>query len=87
MLTISSIIGWIVFGIIVGLIARMLMPGKQPMGWIATMILGIVGSFAGGFITSMVTGRENQPANWIMSIVGALIVLFIAGMASSRKAV
>ena len=75
-----AIIGWIFFGLIVGLIARMLYPGRQPMGFIATMVLGIVGSLVGGAI-SYAFGHDPQDglfqgSGWIMSIIGALIVVW-----------
>lgn len=85
MSTLSAIVVWIFFGIFVGLIARMVMPGEQKMGWLATMVLGIVGSFAGGFITYLIQGGEPmQPANMLMSVLGAIIVLFLSA-ASSKK--
>ena len=77
---IAGVVSWIVFGLIVGAIARLLMPGKQNMGWVMTIILGIVGSFAGGALASVLFAPTEglvQPGGWIMSIVGALIVLFI----------
>lgn len=80
MFSITSIISWIVFGLIIGVIARFLMPGQQPLGWVKTIGLGIVGSFLGGSIGSLLTsGSENlvQPGGWIMSIVGAVLTLFI----------
>ncbi|MCA9115822.1 MAG: GlsB/YeaQ/YmgE family stress response membrane protein [Planctomycetaceae bacterium] len=75
-----NIIGWIVFGLVVGAIARFLLPGRQSMGWIATMILGVIGSFAGGTIGSLLFGDGGsgiQPGSWISSILGALLVLFL----------
>jgi uncharacterized membrane protein YeaQ/YmgE (transglycosylase-associated protein family) len=83
-----NILGWIVFGLIAGAIARLLMPGRQPMGIILTIVLGIVGSFLGGVIGNAFHGvplTEPAPAGWIGSIVGALIVLFIFGMVSNRR--
>ncbi len=77
---ITSIIGWIIFGLIAGAIARLLVPGRQPMGLLMTMFLGIVGSFAGGLIAWVFTGGPEQgfqPSGWIMSILGAIIVLSI----------
>jgi uncharacterized membrane protein YeaQ/YmgE (transglycosylase-associated protein family) len=74
------IASFLLFGLVVGLIARFLLPGSQPMGWIMTIVLGVVGSFVGGFITSLVLGHESlgvRAAGWIMSVVGAMIVLFI----------
>ena len=89
MATLGTIISWIVFGLVIGLIARMLYPGRQSMGFIATMILGIVGSLVGGFI-SWAAGFHPEEgafrgAGWIMSIVGALIVVWLGLFASSRN--
>lgn len=84
-LTLTSMIGWCVFGLFIGAIARFLFPGRQNMSLLLTMVLGIVGSFAGGFISSLVFGNADNltnPAGWIMSIVGALIVLFAYGKLS-----
>jgi len=72
-----------IVGIVVGLIARFIMPGEQHMGLIMTGFLGIVGSFVGGFIGRLFSkpaeGAPFHPAGIIMSIVGALIVLFVWG--------
>jgi uncharacterized membrane protein YeaQ/YmgE (transglycosylase-associated protein family) len=87
-LSLMDIIGWCVFGLIVGAIARFLMPGRQSMGWLLTIGLGIVGSFAGGFISSLLFKSSDSlmnPAGWIMSIVGALIVLFVYGKISRAR--
>ena len=76
---VTSVISWLVFGLIVGAVARLLLPGRQGMGWIMTIILGIVGSFAGGALSSVVFPSAEgfvQPSGWIMSILGAVIVLF-----------
>jgi uncharacterized membrane protein YeaQ/YmgE (transglycosylase-associated protein family) len=75
-----SILLFLVFGLIVGLIARALLPGDQRMGWIATTILGVIGSLLGGFVSQLLfAGRLGEPvaAGWIGSIIGALIVLAI----------
>ena len=87
--TLGTIISWAVFGLVIGLIARMLYPGHQPLGFFGTMILGIVGSFIGGFIAWMFGFRPDDGAfsgsGWIMSIVGALIVVWIGLFAGSRS--
>ena len=78
-MSISGIISWIFFGLIVGAIARYVMPGRQAMSILMTIVLGIIGSFAGGALSTLIFGGSNtyvQPGGWIMSIVGALIVLF-----------
>ena len=88
-LSLMGIISWCVFGLVIGAIARFLMPGRQNMGLFLTMVLGIVGSFAGGFLSSLIFGGSDNlvnPAGWIMSIVGALIVLFIYGKIGKGKA-
>lgn len=70
-----------IVGIIIGLIARFIMPGAQHMGLIMTGILGIIGSFVGGFIARLFSkppeGAPIHPAGIIMSIIGAIVVLFI----------
>lgn len=76
--TISAIIAWTFFGLVAGLLGRLLVPGRQPMGWVTTIVLGIIGSFAGGFITYLVRGGElGQPAGLVMSIIGAVVVLVL----------
>jgi len=74
-----GIIGWIVIGLIAGVVARWLMPGPDPMGWLGTIVLGIVGSLVGGTILNVLTGGglELSAAGILGSILGALLVLFI----------
>ena len=83
-----TILTWALFGLIVGAIARLLYPGRQSMGMLATMILGIVGSLVGGFISWMFgfdpADGPFQGAGWIMSIVGAIIVVWLSLFAASR---
>jgi uncharacterized membrane protein YeaQ/YmgE (transglycosylase-associated protein family) len=77
-----SILLFAVFGLVVGLIARLLMPGRQRMGLLATMLLGMLGSFAGGFLTALITNTrvlDFNTAGILGSIVGAVVVLFVAG--------
>jgi uncharacterized membrane protein YeaQ/YmgE (transglycosylase-associated protein family) len=73
-----GIIGWIVIGLIAGAIARWIMPGPDPMGWLGTIVLGIVGSLVGGTILNLLFGGglELSAAGILGSILGALIVLF-----------
>jgi len=80
-----AILVWAAFGLIIGAIARLLIPGRQPIGILATILLGIVGSLVGGFLAWLfVGGSPLQPSGWILSIIGAVIVLWIA-VASSRR--
>ena len=79
------IIWFILFGLVVGVIARFLKPGRQPMGFIMTALIGIAGSFVGGFLGSLIRGEggrfdASEPAGWIGSILGALLLLFLYGM-------
>ena len=71
-----DILLWIVFGLVVGLVARLIMPGTDPGGIILTMVLGIVGALLGGWL-GRVFGlyREGEAAGFIMAVVGAVIVL------------
>jgi uncharacterized membrane protein YeaQ/YmgE (transglycosylase-associated protein family) len=82
------ILGWIVFGFVVGIVARFLMPGPQPMGLIMTTILGVVGSFVGGTISNAFHGgslMDPTPSSWLGAIVGAILVLFVYGMVANRS--
>ncbi len=73
------IIGWILFGLFVGLIARGIMPGEQRMGCLRTMLLGVAGSFIGGAIGYLLQGGSVvQSSGWIGSVVGAIILLAIS---------
>lgn len=86
--TIGSIIGWIVLGLIAGFIARAVVPGKDDIGILRTILLGIVGSFVGGILVSLFTGFSGfQPASWIGSIIGAIIVLVVYNKVTGRKQV
>ena len=73
-----GIVGWILFGLVVGAIAKLLMPGRDPGGIIVTMLLGIVGAVIGGFVgRSLGFYGPQQAAGWLMSIVGAIVVLMV----------
>ena len=82
-----AILGWIVFGLVVGIVAKLLMPGRDPGGFIVTMLLGVVGAMIGGFL-----GRAfgfygpNQAAGFLMSVVGAILVLFVYRKMARRTA-
>jgi len=83
----GSFLGWIIFGLVIGAIAKLLMPGKDPGGWIVTILLGIAGSFIGGFLASTLMGKQEQTAGWIGSILGAMLLLFIYRMIVGRRRV
>jgi uncharacterized membrane protein YeaQ/YmgE (transglycosylase-associated protein family) len=80
---------WLVIGLCAGLVARLLAPGRQPMGWLMTMGLGLAGSFIGGFISTLIFGTDPadpgfHTAGFLMSTVGAIILL-VAYLAFSRR--
>ncbi|QCX53541.1 GlsB/YeaQ/YmgE family stress response membrane protein [Elizabethkingia sp. JS20170427COW] len=83
-----SWIGWIIFGLIAGAIAKALRPGADPGGWLITIILGILGSIVGGWIGSLLGIVKSDsfwsPMNWILSIVGAIVLLFIYAKVSKK---
>src|SRR5215212_4892095 len=81
------ILGWILFGLVVGAIAKFLMPGRDPGGWIVTILLGIAGSFVGGFLATTLLGRQEQTPGWIGSIIGAMVLLFIYRLIVGRRRV
>ena len=83
-----GILSWIVFGLVVGIIAKLLMPGRDPGGFIVTMLLGIAGALLGGFAgRAMGFYGPNESAGWLMSIVGAILLLVIYRVAIGRKRV
>ena len=82
---IVAILSWMVFGLVAGAIARLLVPGRQSLGLFTTMLLGVVGSLLGGGITWLITGSPMEPAGWIMSVIGAVILLAIAVKTQSRR--
>lgn len=77
-----GIIWQLIVGLIVGVLARLLMPGKEAfpegaLGWLLTALLGIVGAWIGTFIGGSLWGGTNYVAGWIMSILGAIVLLLI----------
>ena len=82
-----TVLGWLVFGLVAGFIARALVPGRDDIGLLRTILLGIVGSMVGGLIAGGLTVwlRGFHPAGWIGSIIGAIIVLVIYNKVTGRK--
>lgn len=84
-------IWWMIIGLIAGLLARMLVPGRQPLGWLLTIGLGLLGSIVGGFLSSMIFGTDPRDPGFhagglIMSTIGAVILLGIYVALSQRRA-
>lgn len=83
----NNLCGWIILGFVAGLIARAIMPGRQAMGFIATTLLGIAGSFMGGFLASILLGgswRVLHPSGFLGSILGAIVLLWLGRQMSGR---
>ena len=81
-----GIIGFLLVGLLAGFIARALVPGPDPMGWLGTLVLGIVGSLVGGTLAALLFGGtlELSAAGVIGSIIGAIIVLLVWRQVGSR---
>ena len=79
----------LLFGLIVGVVARLVVPGREPGGWITSILLGIFGSFVGGWLGRLMgVSAEGQPAGFVMSVIGAVVLLlgyhfFIRGRVST----
>jgi uncharacterized membrane protein YeaQ/YmgE (transglycosylase-associated protein family) len=81
-----GILSWILFGLVIGVIAKLLMPGRDPGGFIVTILLGIAGALIGGFIgRAMGLYQTNEGAGWLMSILGAIVLLAIYRMMVRRR--
>jgi uncharacterized membrane protein YeaQ/YmgE (transglycosylase-associated protein family) len=81
-----AILTWILFGLVVGVIAKLLMPGRDPGGFIVTILLGIAGAMVGGFLgRAMGLYQEGDAAGWIMSILGAILLLVLYRLLARRR--
>jgi uncharacterized membrane protein YeaQ/YmgE (transglycosylase-associated protein family) len=82
-----AVLSWIVFGLIVGALAKLVMPGNDPGGFIVTVLLGIAGALVGGFLgRALGFYGPDQVAGYIMSIVGAIVLLALYRMMTKRSA-
>ena len=81
-----SIIGWILFGLVVGVIGKLLMPGRDPGGFVITILLGVAGALVGGFIgQALGLYQPDEPAGFIMAVIGSIILLVIYRMFVGRR--
>jgi uncharacterized membrane protein YeaQ/YmgE (transglycosylase-associated protein family) len=81
-----SILGWIFFGLIVGIVGKFLMPGRDPGGFIITILLGIAGALVGGFLgRAMGLYGEGEPAGFLMAVLGSIILLFLYRAIAGRR--
>lgn len=82
----TGLLGWAIFGLIVGALAKLVMPGKDPGGIIVTMLLGIVGAVVGGLVGQAIgMYREGEPAGFVMSTIGAVILLYLYRVVRRKK--
>ncbi len=82
-----GIIGFIIFGLIVGAIAKFIMPGKDPGGFFVTAIIGMIGSVVGGYLARFIPGGNGRGGvSWIMAIVGTLLLLFAYRLIAGKQA-
>jgi uncharacterized membrane protein YeaQ/YmgE (transglycosylase-associated protein family) len=84
-----GIIGWIVLGLLAGVIAKAILPGNDPGGIIVTIIIGIVGAILGGFLAQVLFGRNTvdeffDVSTWLTAIIGAIILLVVYRLAVGR---
>lgn len=81
-----GILGWIAFGLVVGVIAKLLMPGRDPGGFIVTVLLGIAGAVVGGYIgRALGWYGPEEPAGFIVATLGAILLLVVYRMAIGKK--
>ncbi len=86
----GAILSWILFGLVAGAIAKALHPGKDPGGWIITILIGIAGAFVGGWIGSSILGLQID-GNWtfkgfLFAIGGAVLLLWLYSMMTKKRA-
>jgi uncharacterized membrane protein YeaQ/YmgE (transglycosylase-associated protein family) len=83
-----GILGWILFGLVIGALAKLVMPGRDPGGIIVTMLLGIAGALLGGFVgRAMGFYEEGEAAGWLMSFAGAVVLLVLYRLVAGRRTV
>jgi uncharacterized membrane protein YeaQ/YmgE (transglycosylase-associated protein family) len=81
-----SLIGTLIVGLVVGLLARALKPGDDKLGWIMTALLGIAGSFLATYVgVAMGWYEQGEAAGWIASVIGAIVLLVIYGLIRSKS--
>ena len=81
-----AIIGWVFFGLVVGIVGKLLTPGRDPGGFILTIVLGIAGAMIGGFLgQSLGFYREGEPVGFIMAVVGSVILLLLYRMFTKNR--
>ena len=81
-----GVIGWIIFGLVVGIVAKFLMPGRDPGGFVITAIIGIVGALLGGYLGRAIGWyREGDPVGFVVAVIGSIILLALYRMMVGRR--
>jgi uncharacterized membrane protein YeaQ/YmgE (transglycosylase-associated protein family) len=81
-----SILGWIVFGLIVGIVGKLLMPGKDPGGFLATVAIGIIGALLGGLLGRFLgLYTQDDPVGFVMATIGAILFLWLYRVITRRS--
>ena len=81
-----SVLGWILFGLVVGIVGKFLMPGRDPGGFLVTILIGIVGAVIGGYVgRGLGMYREDDPVGFIMAVIGSIILLVIYRLLFARR--
>lgn len=83
-----DLVVWLLIGLVAGALARWLVPGRDPMGWLGTLLLGLVGSLVGGFLGGLFTqgNQDLDPAGLLGSVIGAVIALFVYRALTRQRA-
>jgi uncharacterized membrane protein YeaQ/YmgE (transglycosylase-associated protein family) len=81
-----SILGWILFGLIVGIVAKLFTPGRDPGGFILTALLGIAGALLGGFLgRSVGLYQQGDPVGFVMAVIGSIVILLLYRLIGGRR--
>lgn len=81
-----TILSWILFGLVIGALAKLVMPGRDPGGFIVTILLGIAGAVLGGFMgRALGLYGEGEPAGWVMAFIGSVLLLFLYRLMVGRR--
>ena len=81
-----GVVGWIIFGLLVGIVAKFLMPGRDPGGFVITAIIGIVGALLGGYLGRAIGWyREGDPVGFVVAVLGSIVLLALYRLMVGRR--